>query len=786
MKKIFSLILLFFFIQQGFSQKTFAVSGSIKDAQNGEELVAASVYVKELKTGVTTNTSGTYTITLKPGKYTLQFSYIGYDKQEKVITIDQANLSLHIKLNPSVELLKEVEIRDQRGNRSVTKNEIGAVSLDVKSIKQIPVLMGEVDIIKVIQLLPGVMPTSEGGSGFSVRGGAPDQNLIMVDDATVYNASHALGFFSVFNNDAVQDVTLYKGDMPMQYGGRLSAVLDVDMREGDKQKYHVAGGIGLLASRLAVEGPIWKNKTSFLLAGRRTYFDLFLPLAPNEMAQNVKLYFWDLNAKLAHEFNKRNRLSLSLYGGLDVFGIKPPTYAQFDYGNKAGNLTWTHVFTDKFFMNVTALATRYDYSAGMDLGDMNALMSAFLEDYTGKVDFTWVLNPKNTIRFGVSSTYHTYGPGNATMTMEDNEDFMGGAGLSQKLSLPHDHALENAVYLGNDQKVTNKISLKYGIRFSTFSNIGEDSVYFYDKHWELIDTKYYKKGEIFNTYETFEPRIGAVYLLDSSSSIKANYSRTTQYTQLAQTSTGGNPMDMWFPANPNIKPQTADQFALGYFRNFQDNMWETSIEAYYKKMHHCIDLKDFASTMMNSQLYGELRVGEAQAYGIEFFVKKTSGKLNGWISYTLAKTERTIPEINEGRSYLAPYDKTHNLNIVLNYNINKRNIVSANWVYYTGNAVTFPTGRAEVGGIILPVYSDRNACRMPDYHRLDLSYTIKSKDKPERRWSYDWNFSIYNAYARHNPWSITFKQDPENPSQTYAEMIYLFSIVPAVTFNFKF
>ncbi len=782
--RLFVLVVFCYFscVSVAFAQKTFGINGVIRDKSTRETLIGASVLIKELKSGTTADVNGKYKLALPAGTYTLQFSYMGYQTFEKIVDL-KGNINLNVDLLPTGTELNAVEIHGVGANRAVTRNEMGAVKMSIETIKTIPVLMGEVDIIKSIQMLPGVMATSEGGSGFSVRGGAPDQNLIIIDGATVYNASHALGFFSVFNNDAIDDVTLYKGDIPIQYGGRLASVLDITMKEGSKQDYSVSGGIGLLSSRLEVDGPIWKDHTSFLVAARRTYFDLFLPLAKNEMAKNVKLYFWDINAKISHDFNKNNKLTLSFYDGLDVFGVKDP-YAEFDYGNIVGSLAWKHLFNDELSLTTTAMMTKYDYSAGMAMGSVDALMKAFLDDYTLKFDFTWIANAKNTIRFGASSTWHTYGPGDAYLTVNDTNGYIGNE--TQTFSMPDNHALENAIYIGNDQEITKRFSLKYGLRFSTFSNVGPDSVYYYDANWNLMETKYYKKGDFYHTYTALEPRIGAVFLLDSTSSIKANYSRTSQYTQLAQSSSGGNPMDLWYPANPNIKPQTADMYAIGYFKNFADNMFETSIETYYKQMHNCIDLKDFSNTIMNPQLYGELRVGEGQAYGVEFFIKKAKGKFNGWISYTLSRTERKIPEINNGKTYLAPYDKTHTVNIVLSYNLNKRQTISANWVYYTGNAVTFPTGRAEVGNIILPVYSDRNDCRMPNYHRLDLSYTIKSKEVPGRRWSYDWNFSIYNAYARHNPWSISFKQDKDNPSQTYAEMIYLFSIVPSVTFNFKF
>jgi hypothetical protein len=506
------------------------------------------------------------------------------------------------------------------------------------------------------------------------------------------------------------------------------------------------------------------------------------------MAQNVRLFFYDLNAKVVHQFSERSRLFLSAYNGLDVFGTRLGEYMQFDYGNTTLTARWNYIYSPKLFSNLTMLYSNYDYTMGAEIGSIKFKWLAGLSDFEGKMDFTYFPNPGNTMRFGVQSTYHIYRPGFADFFVGGNMDSLFDNttdGIGQRMELPNNYALENAIYLGNDQEINDRISLKYGVRLSSFSNIGKGEVFYYDENSNIIDSVQYAKGEFFHTHWGFEPRIGAAFVIDDATSIKANYSRTVQYVQLAQTSTGGNPLDLWFPANPNSKPQKADMYAIGLFRNFQENKWETSLEFYYKDIWNSIDFKDHSNVILNSKLYGEIRQGKGKAYGMEMMVKRPSGKINGWISYTLSRSERTIQGINGGETYLAPFDRTHNLSIVANYEFSERHSFSANWVFYTGNAVTFPTGRAVIGGVSIPVYSGRNDSRMPNYHRLDVSYTLKSRPNPNRRWSYDWNFGFFNAYGRKNPWIINFREDRAT-DRRFAEMTYLFGIIPSVTFNFKF
>ncbi|NPD44621.1 TonB-dependent receptor [Lentimicrobium sp. S6] len=757
------------------SAQKFTISGKVKDAANGEELIGATIFIKGLKTGTVTNEYGYFSLSLDKDDYEIEINYLGFEAILQKVVLDKDHY-FTFELAESSSDLQEVEVTGERIDRNVKSNEMSNVKLQSKTIKKIPAFMGEVDLVKVIQLLPGVQSTSEGSSGFSVRGGSPDQNLILLDEATVYNASHLMGFFSVFNNDAIKDVKIYKGDIPAAHGGRLSSLLDVRMRDGNSKKISVTGGIGSVSSRLTIEGPIVKDKTTFLVSGRRTYADLFLRLSSNEDLKNNILNFYDLNAKVNHTFNKKNRLYLSFYMGQDKFAND---FAKLYFGNRTSTIRWNHLFSDKLFFNFTFTNSVYNYNLGTPEGNPNAFdWKSRMTDYGVRGDFTYFLNPQNTVKFGLEGTYHIFEPGSAKG--------LGEEALFTEFVQPKNYALDYAFYISNEQKIGERIQLKYGLRLSVFQNIGPGTIYNFDDNYDKIDSTVYPKGEIFNTYMGLEPRFGISYLLNDYSSIKVNYSRTRQSMQLAQNSTAGTPLDIWFPASPNVKPQIADQVALGYFRNFNENAVETSVEVYYKNMKNAIDFKDFAEVLLNEQLEGELRFGKAWSYGIEFLIRKNVGKLTGWISYTYSKTERRFEDINRGNVYPAPYDKPHDVSIVMSYGLNERLDLSANWVYATGQPATFPTGRAHYGNTIVPIYSDRNAYRMRDYHRLDVSATWRKKQKEGSKFDWDINLSVYNAYARHNTWSINFIQDENDPNVTYAEQTYLFSIIPALTFNFKF
>jgi len=756
-------------------EKKYTVSGKITDQSNGEALVGATIYIRELHTGTATDIYGNYSITLPEGHYTLIYSYIGYNTQEKKIHLREDH-RIHLEMEPRQHTLSEVVISSERSDQNVTKPEMSVFKMDIKTIQQIPALMGEVDIIKAIQLLPGVQSVSEGSSGFSVRGGAPDQNLILLDEATVYNASHLMGFFSVFNNDAVKDVKLFKGDIPAQYGGRLSSVLDVRMNEGNMKKYEVNGGIGIISSRLTVEGPIWKDRSSFIVSGRRTYADLFLPLSSNEALQDNKLYFYDLNAKVNYRINDNNQIFVSGYFGRDVFRNE---FAKMSWGNGTGTFRWNHLFSKKLFLNLTFLYSDYRYSLGTPTGTATSFeWLSSLRDVSLKGDFSYYINTKNTFRFGGLLTYHMISPGLARG--------IGSETSYTEVEVPDNYALESGVYATNEQKIGDHFVAKYGLRFSMFQNVGPGTIYNYDSAYLVIDSTVYNNGDFYNTYMGLEPRIGLLYDFNEKSSVKASYARTYQYLQLAQNSSAGTPLDIWFPSSPNIKPQIGDQIAAGYFRNFRRNTIETSVEVYYKWLQNVIDFKDFAELLLNPYLEGEVRTGRGWSYGAEFLIRLNEKRVNGWISYTYSRAFRQIESINNGKAYPAPYDKPHNVAVVLNVPVAKRWSVSANWVYATGAPVTFPTGRALIGGKVVPIYSDRNAYRYQDYHRLDLSVVFYSKEKPGRKFAWDLNLSAYNVYNRHNTWSINFVQDSQDPSVTYAEKVYLFGIVPSITFNFHF
>ncbi|BAX81038.1 TonB-dependent receptor [Labilibaculum antarcticum] len=756
-------------------KKTVTISGYIRDKKTGEDLIGASCYITELKQGTVANSYGFYSLSIPSGYYTVSYSFMGTKTQTKVaeITEDQ---NTNIELGPDNLQIKEVIVRADGGSQNVERAEMSVIKLPISTIKRLPALMGEIDLIKTVQMLPGVKPASEGSTGFSVRGGNPDQNLLLLDEAPVYNAAHLLGFFSIFNGDALSDLKLYKGDIPASVGGRLSSLLDIRMKNGNTKKFSGNGGIGTVSSRLTLEGPIGKNeKTSFLLSGRRSYADLFLKLSSNEDVNDNTVYFYDVNAKINHRFNDKNRLFISSYTGKDKFESKDNGL---NFGNQTATIRWNHLFSNKLFLNTTLLYSKYYYELSNKLGTDAFKWESNLEDYSTKLDFNYFLNLNNTIKFGGIVTYHQFEPGHAYG--------LGEQSLFTDYKVNESNALESGLYASNEQKIGDRLTLKYGLRFSMFNNVGEGTVYNIDDNYNIDGSTTYKKGDVFNTYTNFEPRLGLKYTLSPVSSVKASYTRTAQYMQLTQNSTGGMPLDVWFPSSPNVKPQKSDQFALGYFRNFSDNIIEMSLEGYYKKLQNTIDFKDFADLLLNKELEAELRFGSAKAYGFEFMTNLNFNRLQGWFGYTWSRTKRTIKGINNGNSYRSPYDVPHDFKAILSYQLTKRTTISANFKYSTGAPVTYPVGRTEYQGAFIKVYSERNSYRLPDNHRLDLALTVKGKKKPNQKWEGEWNFSLYNAYGRKNPWYISFVQDEDNPNVMKAEKTYLFTFVPSVTYNFKF
>ena len=765
------------------AQNNITLSGYMKDAATGEVLIGARVYIEELKNGTVTNSYGYYSVTIPANKYKIKFSYIGYNS--KLIEIDLTKtIRKNIELNTKDEHIEAVNVSANRKDENVSSIDMSVNTLQIKTIQKIPALMGEVDVLRTIQMLPGVQSVGEGSIGFYVRGGGVDQNLIILDEATVYNASHLGGLFSVFNQDVLKDIKLYKGGIPSIYGGRLSSILEIRMKEGNKKQFSAKGGIGLISSRLTIETPIIKDKASFVLSGRRTYIDVIFPFLKDSAIKKSKAYFYDFNAKANYEINENNRIFISGYFGKDV--IQFSEFMRMNYGNQTFTLRYNHLFSNKLFSNISLIYSKFNYGMGIPDG-INAFdWQSGIYDISVKNDYTWFLNPKNTINFGVQVTHHTFRPGEIKP--------LGDESLLKGMKIDDNFAVEYAAFIENNQKITNKLSLRYGLRFSVFQNIGPFTNYKYDKsnpnEYIVTDTIKYNNNDFFNTYSGLEPRFSLNYKINNENAIKLSYNRMFQYIHLTTNTMSITPLDTWFPSSPNIKPQIADQTAIGYFRNFNDNTYEVSLETYYKNMQNAIDYKDYAEVLLNEFFEGELRFGSSYSYGLEFMLKKQVGVFTGWLSYTYSRVFRKIPEINNGNPYPANYDKPNDISLILSYDITKQLNVSLSWFYSTGAARTMPTGRFEYDGMLAPVYSDRNSVRMPDYHRMDFACTYDfkktKKNGSKKKFNSSLNFSVYNLYNRHNAYSITFEQVEGQTYKTQAVKTYLFKIFPSITYNFSF
>ncbi len=767
------------------AQEKFTLSGVIKDVSDGEDLVGVTILVKELPgVGTVSNIYGYYAITLPKGEYTIQYVYVGYKTIEFKADLTK-NIKNNIQISSSATDLNVVEITAEKENQNIRSNEMSVEKISVKDISTIPVLFGENDVIKVIQLLPGIKPAGEGNSGFFVRGGSSDQNLILLDEAPVYNASHLLGFFSVFNPDAIKDLTLYKGGMPAQYAGRLSSVIDIKMKEGNSKKFAVMGGVGILSSRLTLEGPIVKDKSSFIISGRRTYFDMFLKLSNNEDIKNTILYFYDLNLKANYQFSDKNRLFISGYFGRDNFGFSDRF--SFNWGNATATVRWNHLYNDKLFSNTSFIYSNYDYEINIKAAGFS--INSKIRDYTLKQDVDFFWNEKNKIKFGGSVIHHTFDPGRISSTGES----VGNSKIENR------YAIESGLYVSNEHKFNQTWSTTYGVRYSNFTQIGPSEIYSYNNDRQVIDSTKYTENNIIATYHGIEPRWSINYVLNESSSIKTSYNRMYQYLHLLSNSSGGNPTDAWLPTTNNVQPEIADQVALGFFKNFKNNTYEFSVETYYKALQNTIDYRTGAEILLNPTIEGELLYGKGRAYGFELYLKRKKGNLTGWVSYTFARTEVKFDNINNGVWYPAKQDRTHDISVVLMYALSERVTLSSTFVFYTGNAVTFPAGKYVVDGQTINLYSDRNGSRMPNYHRLDIGLTLEgkgykivtnpetgNKEKKDRKNHSSWNFSIYNVYNRENAYSFTFRENEDNPSQTEIVQLSLFKIVPAITYNFNF
>lgn len=813
-----SLFLLLFlaYTMQAQQKQKYTISGYVKDASNGEYSIGASVYVKETLKGGNTNEYGFYSITVEAGSYHLIASYVGYQNYEKEIVLDK-DMRINIELKPTSVNAKEVVVTSEKSDKNVSSTNVGTVKLDMEEIKKLPAFLGEVDVLKSIQLLPGIKSSGDGNTGFYVRGGGPDQNLVLLDEAVVYNASHLLGFFSVFNGDAIKSVNLIKGGMPAQYGGRLASVLDITMKDGNTKEYHAEGGIGLVSSRLTLQGPIKKDKASFIVSGRRTYIDVLArPFAkPGSTLKHSGVYFYDLNAKINWRLSDKDRIFASGYFGRDVMTFQDPGAGfklGIDWGNATGVVRWNHLFNDKLFMNVSAIYSNYKFNFDADQAGFEFKLYSGIDDWNGKVDFGYFPSVRHEVKFGVNYVFHTFTPTSVSAKQgETNFDFPA---LKER-------AHEAAVYASDDFDVTDKLKIHAGLRYSYFMQIGPFDRYLKDPvSGQTSGIIHYASNEKVKAYGGLEPRFNARYTLNSRSSLKASYTYNLQYIHLASLSAVTLPTDVWVPCTELVQPQKGSQYSLGYFRNFKENTYEASVELYYKDMKNQIEYRDgsLPTGGVGDNADNSFVFGTGKAYGAEFFVKKRVGKFNGWIGYTLSYTTRQFPDLNQGKEFYAKYDRRHDASVVLSYDLNKMFTFSAIWVYGTGNAITIPTSYYVIDGHVTYEYSDRNAYRMPAYHRLDISvnytpdrtkkierrkqalvdqYKLQGKD-PEtihypKRWLRDyessWNLSVFNVYNRHNPYILYFANEGSVTSgnlQIKAKQVYLFPILPSITWNFKF
>jgi len=771
----------------------YTVSGRVKDASNGETLLGATILIKG-GGGAITNEYGFYSISLEKGTYQLTYKYLGYKDEVKTLVLND-NQTINIELLTTANVIGTAVVSAKALEKRVENKKISVVKMETAKIKEIPVIFGEVDILKTITLLPGIQSAGEGNSGFNVRGGSQDQNLILLDEATVYNASHLLGFFSVFNGDAVKGLEVYKGGIPAKYGGRLSSIVDIKMRDGNAKKFAAIGGIGTISSRLTLEGPIVKDKSSFMIAGRRSYADVFLPLAPDETIQNSKLFFYDLNLKANYELSDKDRLYVSGYFGRDVLGLSE--LFGINWGNATATLRWNHLVNEKMFVNTSLVYSDFNYGVDINFAENASFgLDQSINDVYIKSDWTNFINQKSKLNFGGQVIYHRFNPG---LFAPNNEE---SALIFQETQLEKRKALESGWYIDHEYKHSTRLNFRYGLRLSTFSNIG-GSEYTYTKSQEtfepidaLTDTALYGKNEFYNTYWGLEPRASVSYNLNATTAIKGSYNRTFQYVQQATNTASAFPTDQWFSVNENVKPQRADQVAVGLFKNFDIGL-ETSAEVYYKWMDNQIDYRDNAALAFNEQLDGELLTGDGWAYGAEFYVAKTEGKSSGFVSYTWAKTMRQIDGISGNNPYVAGFDRRHNLSVVFTQKFSKRLLATAAFVFASGQPLTTPVSKYFYNGEWQSNYNDqeRNNFRLPAYHRADIGVTLKSKEKPDKRFKSNWNFSIYNLYNRENPYAIYFREIGDTDlkkfpnakvGDTAAFQTTLFKIIPAITWNFEF
>ena len=782
--KLFLLLLIMvpFFVK---AQNRFTISGFIKDSLNGETLIGASIAVQGKTKGISSNQYGFYSITLEEGEYIFISSYIGYQPKILQIKLD-GNKQLNFNLLPKISLSQEVIVTSKKRDANVKNAQMGKFTLPIEQIKSIPAFLGEVDLLKTIQLLPGIRNAGEGSAGLYIRGGGPDQNLILLDDAPVYNTGHLFGFFSIFNSDAIKNVTLIKGGMPAQYGGRLSSVLDISMKEGNNQKYQVEGGIGLIASRLSIQGPIKKDKASFIVSARRTYIDALTKpfIKPGSQFYGSGYYFYDLNAKVNYKFSEKDRLYLSGYFGRDVFDFangKQSLKVNIPWGNATGTLRWNHVFNKKLFGNTTAVYNDYNFTFKAAQNNFEIQLASGIRDVSIKQDFDLYPFTGHKIKFGGIFTYHKFTP-SVVSGKQDSVVFNPNNAQTK-------FANEAAVYLQDDWEISDKIKINAGLRYSWFQQIGAYKIYTTDANGNRTDSTVFKRGEAVQTYGGLEPRLTLRYALNDETSLKASVTRNLQYIHLVSNAGTTLPTDIWVPSTYKVKPQISFLYAAGLFKNFKDNTYETSVEVYYKQMQNQIEYQEGYTPNSLDDTENSFAFGKGWSYGTEFFINKARGKLTGWVGYTLSWTWRKFTALNFGEKYPAKYDRRNDLSVVGIYELNKKWKLSATFVYGSGNATTLPQRFYIVNGILTQEYSRINEYRLPAYHRLDLSAILTPKKNEKRKWKSEWVFSVYNTYSRQNPYFVYFDQNGSALNGTLtiqAKQVSLFPIIPAITWNFKF
>ena len=786
MKRLFFLFFIGFSLL-GYSQEKYTLSGSIFEAEGRESLIGANVLILELKTGTISNEYGFYSITLSEGTYEITISTIGYSTLKETVTLDR-NITQNFTLTESPETLDEILIETDIETIDIKTPQMSVNSLTASTIKQIPVVFGEADVIKAITLLPGVSSGGEGAAGFNVRGGAADQNLILLDEATIFNSSHLFGLFSVFNPDAIKSLKLYKGGIPAKYGGRVASVLDIYQKEGNKNKFQANGGVGIVASRLLLEGPLKKGTGSFLLGGRATYAHLFLPLFD---VDNIA-YFYDLNTKLSYKLNETNSIYLSGYFGRDVFNVSDSF--ENTYGNTVVNFRWNHLFSDQLFSNLSLIYSDYYY--GLNLNFVGFEWNSGIQNMNIKYDFKEYINDRYKLEYGLHSTYYAFNPGIISPNGPDS-------GINRE-ALTNKFAFENAIYIDINQQLTERMALSYGLRLSSFLRLGQDQLNVYENDiavgynsdlqlYEKIDpigTESKSQGNIEKSFLNFEPRFALSYQLNEDSALKTSYNRMTQYLHLLSNTSSPAPLDVWTPSGKYIQPQILDQIAIGYFRDF-DN-YNLEIESFYKTIKNRIDYIDGANLIANNAIEQVLLNGRSRAYGLELLFRKNKGRFKGWFAYTLSKSEQqtkgrneTEPGINNGQWYNTPYDKTHDISITSTYDLTDKWKLSANFIFQTGQPTTYPNGQYNYNGLVVPTFEARNSSRLDAYHRFDISGTYTPKPNKQKGWQSEWVFSIYNLYNRKNTQSLNFREN-EITSQNEAVKLSLFGAVGAISYNFKF